>query len=112
MFLYRSQGSTEEMGRRGHMVRECTEEETTRQLVDEKGKTQESYVPNKDGDAEDLFRLRISSGIKAALGKFLIIYIIYLCYAIISDYGAKKLLLNLDHGKSTGGKEAAGYQGC
>ena len=59
------------------MVRECTEEETTRQLVDEKGKTQESYVPNKDGDAEELFRLRISSGIKAALGKLLIIYINY-----------------------------------
>ena len=47
-FFCRTEGSTEEMGKEGHMVRECTEEETTRQWVDEQGKTQESYVPNED----------------------------------------------------------------
>ena len=50
-------------GQEGHMVRECTEEETTRQWVDEEGKTQESYVPKEDVVAEELFKLGISSGI-------------------------------------------------
>merc|ERR1719291_1386264 len=48
------------------MVRDCTEEEQTRQWTDEDGKTQETYVPKEDVVAEELFKLGISSGINFA----------------------------------------------
>ena len=50
-------------GQEGHMQRDCTEEEKTRQWTDEEGKTQESYVPKVDMVAEELFKLGITSGI-------------------------------------------------
>jgi hypothetical protein len=53
-------------GKEGHMVRECTEEEMTRQRTDEEGKIQESYVPKEDMVAEELFKLGIISGINFA----------------------------------------------
>ena len=53
-------------GQEGHMVRDCTEEEKTRQWTDEEGKVQETYVPKEDVVAEELFKLGISSGINFA----------------------------------------------
>ena len=50
-------------GAEGHLVRECTEEEKTRQFVDEEGKTQEIYVPGAEIDAAELYKQGIQSGI-------------------------------------------------
>merc|ERR1719430_2446586 len=47
----------------GHMQRDCTVPEQTRQYVDEEGNTKESYVPKDDIVAEELFKLKIDTGI-------------------------------------------------
>ena len=45
------------------MVRDCTEEEKTRQWTDEDGTVKETYVPKADDPVDDLFKLGISAGI-------------------------------------------------
>merc|ERR1719154_502728 len=53
-------------GQEGHMVRDCTEEEKTRQWTNEEGEIKETYVPKADVVAEELFKMGISSGINFA----------------------------------------------
>ena len=50
-------------GGEGHMVRDCTEEEKTRQWTDEDGTVKETYVPKADDPVDELFKLGISAGI-------------------------------------------------
>ena len=45
------------------MVRDCTEEEKTRQWTDEDGTVKETYVPKADDPVNDLYKLGISAGI-------------------------------------------------
>ena len=45
------------------MVRDCTEEEKTRQWTDEDGTVKETYVPKADDPVDELFKLGISAGI-------------------------------------------------
>lgn len=50
-------------GGEGHFGRDCTEELKTRTYEDAEGNTKEIYVPKAMDNAEDLFKLRIESGI-------------------------------------------------
>jgi len=50
-------------GEEGHMSRDCTEELKTRTYEDAEGNTKEIYVPKDTENAEDLFKLRIATGV-------------------------------------------------
>lgn len=50
-------------GGEGHFGRDCTEELKTRTYEDAEGNTKEIYVPKAMDNAEDLFKLRIETGI-------------------------------------------------
>jgi len=45
------------------MVRECTQEEKTRQYTNEEGELKEIYVPGEDPSADELFKSGISTGV-------------------------------------------------
>ena len=50
-------------GGEGHMGRDCTEELKTRTYEDAEGNTKEIYVPKDTESAEDLFKMRIETGV-------------------------------------------------